>query len=49
MVGISKVGGDEEVTTKEEIDRGDGVEKEEPLGGGVCSECQSSICSVERE
>ena len=27
----------EEVTTGEEIDKGDGVEKEELLGGGVCS------------
>ena len=49
MEGISKVGGGEEVTTEEEIDRGDGVGKEEPLGGGVCSGCQSLICSVERE
>ena len=35
--GISKVGGGEEVTTEEEIDRGDRVGKEEPLGGRVCS------------
>ena len=47
--GISKVGGGEEVTTEEEIDRGDGVGKEELLGGRVCSGCQSSVQSVERE
>ena len=46
--GISIVGGGEEVTTGEEIDRGDGVGKEELLGGGVCSGSQSSTCSAER-
>ena len=46
--GISKVGGGEKVTTGGEIDRGDGVGKEEPLGGGVYSGSQSSLCSVER-
>ena len=47
--GISIVGGGEEVVTDEEMDRGDGVGKEEPLGGGVFLGCQSSMCSEERE
>ena len=47
--GISIVGGGEEVTTEEEIDKGGGVGKEEPLGSGVCSGSQSSVCSVGKE
>ena len=47
--GISIVGGDKKVIMGEEMDRGDGVGKEEPLGGGVCSGSQSSTCSEERE
>ena len=38
--GISIIGGEEE------IDKGDGVGKSGPLGGGVCSGSQSSACSV---
>ena len=44
--GISIVGGGEVVTTGDERDKGDGVGNEEPLDGGVCSESQSSACSV---
>ena len=48
--GISIVGGDEEVvTTRDEMDRGDGVGKEELLGGGVCLWSQSSAHSVEKK
>ena len=47
--GISIVDEGKEVTTRGEMDRGDGVGKEELLSGGVCSGCQSLTCSVERE
>ena len=47
--GISIVAGGEEVTTGGEIDRGDGVGKEELLGSGVCLGCQSSMRLEERE
>ena len=43
---ISIVDGGEVVTTGEKIDRGDGVGKEELLGGRVCSESHSSMHSV---
>ena len=46
MGGISIVGGGEEVTTEEEIDREDKVGKVEPLGSRVYSESHSSACSV---
>ena len=46
MEGISIVGGDEDVTTGEDMDRGDRVGKSELLGGGVCSGSQSSVYSV---
>ena len=44
--GISIVGGGEEVTTEEEMDKGDRVGKSGPLGGGVCSGSQSSARSM---
>ena len=47
--GISIVDGGEVVTTREEIDKGDGVGKSGLLGGGVCSGSQSSSHSVGRE
>ena len=47
--GISIVDRGEEVTTGGEIDRGDGVGKEEPLDSGICLGCQSSTHSEERE
>ena len=46
MGGISIAGGGEDVTTGEDIDKGDGVGNSGPLGGGVCSGSQSSACSV---
>ena len=46
--GISIVDGGEAVTMSEEIDKGDGVGKEELLGGGVYSGNQSLVCLVER-
>ena len=48
MGGISIIGGGKEVTSGEEIDRGDRVGKEELLDGRVCSGSQSSVHSVER-
>ena len=47
--GISIVGRGEAVTIGEEIDKGDRVGKEEPLGGGVCSGIQSSAHSVRKK
>ena len=44
--GISTLGGDEEVATGEERDRGDRVGKAEPLGSGVCLGSQSLARSV---
>ena len=46
--GISIVGRGEDVTTGEEIDKGDGVRKEELLGSGVYSGIQSLACPMER-
>ena len=43
------VDGGKVVTMRGEIDRGDGVGKEEPPGGRVCSGSQSLTCSEERE
>ena len=48
MGGISIVDGGKEVTIEEEIDRGDGVGKEELLGGRVYSGIYGSMFSVER-
>ena len=42
--GISIVGGDEEVTTGEEMDRGDGAGNIELLGDGVCRGSHSLAC-----
>ena len=47
--GISMVGGGEEVTTGEEIDRRDVVGKTELLDGGVCSRSHSLACSVKKK
>ena len=44
--GISIVGGGEEVTTGEDIDKGNRVGKEEPLGSRVYSDIQSLADSV---
>ena len=46
MGGISIIGRGEEITTGEEKDKGGGVGKSRPLGGGVCSGSQSSACSM---
>ena len=46
--GISIIDRGEEVTTGEEIDKEDGVGKEELLDSGVCSGIQSLACFVER-
>ena len=46
MEGISIAGGGEDVATGDEMDRGDGVRKEELLDGRVYSGNQSSACSV---
>ena len=46
--GISIVLGGEAVTTRGEIDKGDGVGKSGLLGSGVCLESQSSACSERR-
>ena len=43
---ISIVGGGEVVTMGGEIDKGDGVGKLDPLGGGVCLGSQSLAHSV---
>ena len=47
--GISIVDGGEEVTTGEEIDRGDGAGKSGLLNSGVCLESHSLACSVEKK
>ena len=47
MGGISIVGGGEDVTTGEEMGRGDGVGKLELLGDGVYAESQSLAHSGE--
>ena len=47
--GISIVGGDEDVTTGEEKDNGEGVGNSGLLDGGVCLGSQSSARSVERK
>ena len=46
MGEISTVGGGEEVTMEDKMDRGDGVGKVELLGGEVCLGSQSLACSV---
>ena len=43
--GISIVGGGEEVTTGEEMDRGDRAGNMELLGDGVCQGNQGSACA----
>ena len=45
--GISMVDRGEEVTTKEEMGRGDGMGKSDLFGERVCLEYQSVACSVE--
>ena len=49
MGGISIIDGGEEVTTEEEIGKGDGVGKSKLLSDRVCPESQSSARSVGRE
>ena len=46
--GISIVHRGEDVTTGGEIDKGDRVGKEEPLGSEVCSGDQSSVYSMKK-
>ena len=46
MGGISRVGGGEMVATGDKKDKGDGVGKSGPLGGGMYSGSQSSAHSV---
>ena len=48
MEEISIVGGGEAITTGEEIDKEDGVEKIELLAGRICSGNHRLTCSVER-
>ena len=47
--GISIVGGGKEVTTDDEMCKGDRVEKSKLLGDGVCLVSQSSAHSVGRK